>query len=540
MITTEKAKSFLKKYIFIIISFIFFYIALLFKSTEIQPLWALMNIASILLIVNIFSKLKYSFFFFLLLVIACTVDTFFAFYYKDQILFGILASILETNIFEATGVSKALFPVWIGIFAVNFTLLFFSKKELKEINLNIKKSLFILFIYFGILICSFFYSISTNQKYYSEFNVNVFAPITNMAKERCPLIYYTIPDLGSYYNEMKEYKQYETDIRILPEGVAYKKDKTKLKKIYFIIGESSSSKYFSTFGYQKPTTPFLDSLQSSSPDKLIAYEGFSPAALTREAIRLTLSYATPKNLDHFYKYNNIIELANHSGYETYWLSNQYRGGLYDTYIAMIAKESNYSRFEINPIEDFSLINVMQDFLKEDKEQFFVLHTTGSHMPYTNGADSIDISQFPETDLENQYIRTIHHVDRIIESVYNIVKNDTVPAALFYFSDHGEILGKGHGFVNNVTREDMFDQFSVPIIAIKNEAAMNIVTNNILENYYDTEMQKISTQNMINIISECIGYDLSKDFIKESVLDGRYIYHVDTKCYYYKDLLDVGK
>lgn len=535
MNTIKKALLSVKKYIFTILSFFFLYIALFVKDADLLSVFVLMNVLSIFVILNIISKLKYSFILFLLLTIACTVDTFFAFYYKDNILFGILASVLETNLFEATGVSQALFPIWIGVFAINFILLFFAKKELKDVKLNIKKSLLILICYFAILIFSFLYSIYSHPRLYSEFYENTFSPISDLAKERCPLIYYTLPDLGSYFIEMRGYKEYETTQRTLPQGVTYEKDKKQLEKVYIIIGESASAKYLSLFGYPRPTTPFLDSLKHSDPDNFFFYKGSSPAALTREAIRLTLTYAAPLHIDTFYKNKNIVELLNDADYDTYWLSNQYRGGAYDTYIAMIARCADYSRFEINPREDFSLLKAMYPFLEEEKKQVFFLHTTGSHLLYTNGADSIDIQTFPEKDIETQYIRTIHHTNRLLKDAYEVVVNDTVPAALFYFSDHGEIIGKGHGFVNNVSEEDMINQFTVPIICFRNEAAKEIVTKDIFDKYYDHEMQSISTQNIINIISEAIGYNISDNFAKKSIEDGRYIYHVDTKSYHYKDL-----
>lgn len=540
MDTLKKALSSAKKYIFVILTFVFFYVALFFKDANLLSVFVLMNVLSVFLILNILSKLKYSFVLFLLLTIACTIDTFFAFYYKDNILFGILASVIETNTNEATGVSKALFPIWITVFIVNFILLFFAKKELKEIKLNVKSSLLLLVGYFTILISSFFISIHSNIKLYSEFDQNTFAPISSLAKERCPIIYYTLPDLGSYYIEMRGYKQYEATSRTLPNGIAFDEKKSQLQKVYFIIGESSSSKYFSLYDYPKKTTPFLDSLKQNKSENLIYYKGFSPAALTREAIRLTLTYASANHLEDFYEYKNIVELAKESGYETYWLSNQYRGGSYDTYIAMIAKHADYSRFEINSIEDFSLIEAMQPFLEDDKKQIFFLHTTGSHMPYWIGSDSLDIEYFPGKDNETQYLRTIHHVDRVLEKVANIVMNDSVPAALFYYSDHGEIIGKGHGFVNNVTPEEMLNQFSVPIISFMNDAAKEIVKDDTFKKYFDPEMQKISSQNMINIISETIGYNINDNFVKQSIENGRYIYHVDTKCYYYKDMLKGDK
>lgn len=536
----KKVLSFCKKYIFIILSFVFFYVALSFKrDLNLFSLLVFLNVLSIFVILNILSKLKYSFILFLALVIACTVDTFFAFYYKDYILFGILASILETNLNEAVGVSMTMFPIWMSVFAACFVLLFFAKKELKEVDFSIKKSLMSLGIYVVILVSYLFYSgyTSSNHIVYVNFVANSLGELTILSKRFSPLIYYTAFDLGSYYKEMNGYKQYKTTERSLPQGVTYDKEKQHLEKVYVIIGESSSSKYFSLFGFPKDTSPFLDSLKQASPENMIYYQGIAPAPLTREAIRLTLSFTTPLHLDYFNKYKSLVEIANDAGYESLWLSNQNRGGSHDTYIVMMANEANHCRFGIDIDEDFTLIEEMKPLQVEGKKQIFFLHTLGSHTPYPDGADRIDIEKFPGEGIDIQYIRTIHHVDRFIHKIYDIVQNDTVPATLFYYSDHGELIGRGHGFINDVTPEQNLIQFGVPIIAIGNEAAKDILKAETFKRYYDAETKAINTHNMVNIIAETIGYNLDNNFVEQSVNDGHYIYHVDAKCYYYKELVE---
>lgn len=498
-----------------------------------------MNVLSVFVILNILSKLKYSFILFLLLVITCTVDLFFAFHYNNHILFGILASILETNWNEAIGVSMTMFPIWASIFIVCFVLLFFSKRELKEIKLSIKNSLILLATYFFLLISSFFFTIYTASdggRLYANFKTNSFGILSHFSKERSPLLYYIIFDLASYYTEMNSYKEYKTTERTLPAGITIDKEKKQLERVYIVVGESASSKYFSLYGYPIKTTPFLDSIQQHTPQNIIKHEGLAPAALTREAIRLTLTYSTPRNINDFYKYKNIVELFNDEGFDSYWLSNQHRAGVYDTYVVMIAQKADYQRFRISHTEDFALVDAMLPLIDRTKKQVFFLHTMGSHMPYKDGADEVDIKSIQGENIVTQYIRTIHHTDRMLEKVYNIMANDSVPSAIFYYSDHGEIIGKGHGFDKNITTQEMHNQFFVPVIAITNDAAKDIVTDSSFQRYFDKEIQSISTQNIINIISESIGYYPNLDFVQQSIEDGRYIYHVDTKCYYYKDLL----
>lgn len=111
--------------------------------------------------------------------------------------------------------------------------------------------------------------------------------------------------------------------RTIPVGVELEdKSESLYEKVFFVMGESSTASHYSLYGYDRPTTPFLDSLSSIENSPLKYYDAVAPACITTNAIRQILSFANPLNMDDFYKYKWITELANDVGYETIWISNQ--------------------------------------------------------------------------------------------------------------------------------------------------------------------------------------------------------------------------
>lgn len=72
---------------------------------------------------------------------------------------------------------------------------------------------------------------------------------------------------------------------------------------------------------------------------------------------------------------------------------------------------------------------------------------------------MDVESIEGDDVVVDYNRTIHHTDRVLEALYNTVKDDK-SSVIAYFSDHGEIIGKGHGFLDEGT-----EWFEIQMITI---------------------------------------------------------------------------
>ena len=299
------------------------------------------------------------------------------------------------------------------------------------------------------------------------------------------------------------------------------------------MGEAQWSNHMSIYGYHLKTTPFLDSLYQTSDHRLTVYHDvFAPASITRDVFRLLLTFATPQQSSPFFTHKNLFEMAYDAGYQTLWITNQdLRGGLHESYAAMIARSSNIYRLNDWMLdrklpEDLQLIPIVKEYNRPDK-QFYFINLMGSHATYSNMYDDIDKEHIPGSGVISDYDRSIHHTDRFMREFYKIIKKDT-SSVFVYLSDHGEIPAQsGHGFLGKGS-----SQFEVPFLII-NQSKINI--DDLVNKYRIPENNKLNSLSVIYILSELMGYSISDKLLEYVRQQSIFIYHVDGKCYEYKQI-----
>ncbi|SBW02369.1 phosphoethanolamine transferase [uncultured Dysgonomonas sp.] len=525
----KQAGNFLYKYKFTILCLAYFCtISVLALYIVSKP--ALINALSFILVLNILAKTRYTLWLSLILSIIVSFDAYFAFVYSNQMSIGTMASVLETNASEAVGVmSEAIFAA-LGCLAASTFLILMSQRELKESKFSRKTSVILLFGYWVIIMPAIGYWKVKSLKW--ENFIETFPVIGTNAviAANFPLVYIDISTFIAYQHERYQMKQFLKLEKRMPAGITFVESKESPEKIFFIIGESASRSHYSLYGYKEKTSPFFDSLALAQPVVLNYYNAYSPASITRDALRIILSFSTPNDIRPFFENFNIIDMANKAGYETIWLSNQDKLGESDSYIGFVSANASQSMYEKAIIrEDFTLLNHLKETYKPDKKQFFVIHLNGSHVPYGERYDDADERALPGSKTKTkEYDRSIHHTDRLLHSIYQIMKQDS-SSVLYYFSDHAELVeGGGHGVL--VMDHNLFD---TPLVTINNSP---VPVDSIVRRYVDTETSLINNSNSIFIISEIMGYDVSDKVAKKAVEDGKYIFHVDKNAYLYKDLL----
>ena len=87
------------------------------------------------------------------------------------------------------------------------------------------------------------------------------------------------------------------------------------------------------YGYQRDTTPELEKQKSQL---LLFRNAVAPAPVTIMAVPLAMTadkvnIRDPKNYG-----DNVINIANKAGYDTYWFSHQGKGGAHNNVITRIA------------------------------------------------------------------------------------------------------------------------------------------------------------------------------------------------------------
>lgn len=232
-----------------------------------------------------------------------------------------------------------------------------------------------------------------------------------------------------------------------------------------IVGESTSRRHMSRYGYLRSTTPNID----RRGEELIAFSDVIsphshtvpalPAALISSEILVEKSTGTENPID-------IISVARGAGFKTFWLSNQNEFGIWDNPIAAIAKQAEQVLFFSSAVGtsfqrssyDDKLIDAIESVVDNSAAQrkLAFLHLFANHWPYCNNypasfnffEEPLGTKFFgkaPQPAEVNCYDNGIRYIDAMLEKAIQLLDKKADPAVLMYFSDHGEapLLGTGH-------------------------------------------------------------------------------------------------
>lgn len=495
--------------------------------------YAALNAIIILSLLNLISHIKrVAIIFVLLLAIIISIEATLAIAFSSQVTLGLFSSIIETNKHEALGAIRMYAGIAIPLIIVTSIVLYPPYRELKSRKPYLLASILFIIAGFGICYSSVYLLMDESQrrKVPEELRISPLMHFHSVLGVRLPLL--TNVGFASviYCQEMYRFRTELAQPKTLPQEISFFTTSNSPNTIFVVMGESSLQTHYSLYGYDLPTTPFLDSLKNA--DRLSYYNAVSPASITRDALGLSLSFATPLDRQPLVDNKNAVALANDAGYESYWISNQDKIGMHDSYIGLIASYADTSCFFNFQKDDLELIPIVEKLYNPKIKQIFFIHLKGSHLEYKEKYDKADcrvLTNDLNTTLD--YDRSIHHTDRVIGLLYNTIVNKLDPktassSLVFYFSDHGEIINKGHGFLD----KDM-DQFMIPFVVIPYNNTID--TNRIIDKYFVDG--RLNATNFNYILSEVMGYKISEKEIEKAKNDGLYYYHVDGKTYLFNDI-----
>lgn len=521
------------KYKFTILLLVYLCFIVLYPNGFTLRLLPIAGCLSILFLLNIIAKIRFYHLFAGLLICLITFNAYIAIVYSSYVSSSLIAVIFESNANEVRSAAIGIILPVIGLLLLTSVLLLLSIRELKSLKLNIKTSILSLALFLSLLSTISFRRILIITDMREEYNESPVAMFSEAMNYYSPMIYGNVMVITSYIYDIYLFNNYKDSERANPEGIISDENKKQVEKIFIVIGESATPKHMSIYGYEIPTTPFLDSLSQIS-DKLSFFEGRAVASQTRNAVPGILSSNSGKDTKRFRDESSVVDLAKQHGYTTYWLSNQMTSGLWNgrDIIAALASRTDYSEFfsRASLEDDFVLLPEVEKYYKSNSEkQLFVLHLQGSHFLYKERYDQVDESYLPgESTVERDYDRTIYHTDRFLRQLYSYIEEHE-SAILFYLSDHGQEIKEqfGHG-VGKPTKA----QFYVPLVAINNS---HVAVDSVMMKYIDTSDSIISNNCMPSIAAEVMGYQVLPSTISEVVEDGKFVLHGDDKTYRYSDL-----
>lgn len=253
--------------------------------------------------------------------------------------------------------------------------------------------------------------------------------------------------------------------------------------VVFVVGETARAKNFSLYGYEKQTNPLL------SKQDLAVFEDVSSCG-TATAISVPCIFSDKMrrkfNADEAMYTENLIDLAQQSGYDVVWLENDdgCKGVCKRIYNESMVQKNNPKYCDGIYCKDEVLIYDLEDRISNiTKDTLIILHTMGSHGPtyykrypdefkvFTPTCDTQDIQTCSKDEIINTYDNTIIYTDFIISSAIDILKKfPNYESGLFYVSDHGESLGENniylHGFPYKFAPEE---QTQIPMFLWMSES-----------------------------------------------------------------------
>ena len=265
-----------------------------------------------------------------------------------------------------------------------------------------------------------------------------------------------------------------------------------------VIGESQNKMHMSAYGYDRETTPWLDSMKKDGHTVF-----FRDARSCHTHTVPVLSYAlTAKNQydsRNLTKAVTLIEAAKAAGYETIWISNQVRYGAWDTPTSAIASEADKQEWLNTHVGettettayDGALVDRLAN-IKPERKTLIVIHLMGNHGSYRDRYPQ-DAAVFDVDAPVDLYDNSIRYNDSVVQHIYETAKAMPDFQGLVYCADHADDVDRNLGhdashFTQDMTKIPFYMIFSDAYVRENPDAVQelkahegNRVTNDLLFN-----------------------------------------------------------
>ena len=257
------------------------------------------------------------------------------------------------------------------------------------------------------------------------------------------------------------------------------KNKSQIKNIVFILGESTNRNHMHLYGYNLPNTPHLDQLNEKGEISVFR-NVVSPHSTTIAVLSKLFTFCDHESEQPWYEYNNLIDVMNAAGYKTHWLSNQESSGAWGNVAQIYADHSTMHRFtrirdshEDTGILDEELFPLIDQAIAErsDDRNFYVVHLMGGHGLYYNRFPAA-FAKFTKDDIHMnvpdkqrevvaQYDNALYYNDYIVSSIIDKFRDSET--LVIYVPDHGEAVYDEGGFSGHIEENPSRHMIEIPVI-----------------------------------------------------------------------------
>ncbi|RAU31120.1 kdo(2)-lipid A phosphoethanolamine 7''-transferase [Pantoea sp. RIT413] len=289
--------------------------------------------------------------------------------------------------------------------------------------------------------------------------------------------------------------------------------------VVFVIGETTRWDHMGMLGYDRDTTPKL-----SKEKNLVAFRGESCDTATKLSLRCMFvrEGGTMNNPGRTLKEQNIFAVMKELGFTSELFAMQSEVWFYDN-----ADVNNFSfreqigsekRNQGKAVDDMLLVPELQASLQRfpKGKHLVVLHTKGSHYLYSQRYPRSFARYQPEcmgvddtcskAQLINAYDNSVLYVDSMLDSVLDQLRDKK--ALVFYAADHGESISENmhlHGTPREMAPPE---QFRVPMMVWASDKYLDDPVNRSNFERLQAQQRVGKTHRHVELfdtILGCLGY-----------------------------------
>lgn len=284
----------------------------------------------------------------------------------------------------------------------------------------------------------------------------------------------------SFVDKLNLYK--EVAQKNYPKNVQVASNRTEKKQLFvLILGESCNRSHMSVYGYNKETTPLLDSRN----DVFVYTDVVAPYSNTLNSI---YSILTESSLDKPVDIGTAVDLIDifySASYKTYWISNQSPIGVWDNMVTVMANKVDHCKF-VNLSSNSSYEAVLSSsydnrvfepfnnaLIENDQNKLIIVQLMGSHSSYAKryprSFRKFKIAGNKKEKTIAHYDNSIYYndfiVDSLLNSIMHLTQETNLVASAIYIADHGENVYDegnrvGHDYSNKLPKANVEIPFIV--------------------------------------------------------------------------------
>jgi glucan phosphoethanolaminetransferase (alkaline phosphatase superfamily) len=308
--------------------------------------------------------------------------------------------------------------------------------------------------------------------------------------------------------------------------------------IIVVQGESLTPHQMSLFGYQRPTTTFLESLKVNP--HFFFSSGLSAGVSTDVSVAffINLGFGDAGAIKIAKGEHCLFKSAKLSGFSTHFLSTQsaqqlryiapYLCSAYLDDLRSLESVAPHTP-DANAAVDRDMLPKIRELLDAKKKNFIMLHQRGSHGPWAlRSTKESRIFTSSEVDERiNDYDNSVVEFDLFWRDLNQLLLKRRDKTLVIYVSDHGEYVGHegrwGHGFLAPKSFEIpvLIQSFGAPLPA-KTKQLPPFLTHYNVGLYISEQIGRTLNQDSLNVINdyEIYGNDIDGLAGKAKIIFGQ--------------------